>query len=232
MAQSLSSSSELDKLSDTMAQSSSSSSELDHLITMFQGKNLSRKQIAAIYLLSGKNYEASLKCILDGPNLQTLVILMNTYFDTMPMIKVKVDADTVWNDLVAHYKSTDEFQCRLRISLSNNPAIDTGGIRRQMYTQAYNDFCTNKYINLFDGPPNQLRPASTAVARSSGLLKLLGKMVAHSIFQDGIGFPYLSATAYWYLIGGENMAIEYATTNDLPEDSKLLIEKVHTLNYK
>ena len=32
---------------------------------------------------------------------------------------------------------------------------------------------------------------------------------------------------YWYLIGGENMAIEYATNQDLPADSVLLIEKVY-----
>ena len=201
-------------------------SELDHLITMFEGENLSAKQIAAIYFLSGSNYDSSVKCALNGPNLKSIVTLMNTCFDTMPRIKVPVDADSAWSDLVAYYKGADNYDCRIRIVLSNSPAVDTGGIRRQIYTQVYADFSTNRHIKLFDGPPGYLRPACTAIVRSSGLLKLLGKMLAHSIYQDGIGFPYLSPITYWYLIGGENMAIQYASTKDLPADSALLIEKV------
>ena len=38
-------------------------SELDHLITMFEGENLSAKQIAAIYFLSGSNYDSSVNVL-------------------------------------------------------------------------------------------------------------------------------------------------------------------------
>ena len=50
--------------------------------------------------------------------------------------------------------------------------IDTGGVRRQVYTLAYEAFATNQFIRLFDGPEHHLRPAYSAEARSSGLLKI------------------------------------------------------------
>ena len=46
------------------------------------------------------------------------------------------------------------------------------------------------------------------------------------MYQDGIGFPYLSAVCYWYLIGGENMAIQHVSLADLPADSASFIEEV------
>jgi len=53
-------------------------------------------------------------------------------------------------------------------------------------------------------------------------------MIAHSICQDGIGFPYLSPLCYWYLVGGEEKALEYGvTTEDLPDDAAHLISQVN-----
>ncbi len=52
---------------------------------------------------------------------------------------------------------------------------------------------SNQHEKLFDGPDHHLRPVCSAEARSSGLLK---GIVAHSIFQDGVGFPYLSPTCW------------------------------------
>ena len=83
----------------------------------------------------------------------------------------------------------------------------TRGVRRQVYTLAYEAFATNQFIRLFDGPEHHLRPAYSAEARSSGLLKILGGMISHSICQDGVGFPYLSPTCFWYIVGGEEKAI-------------------------
>ena len=115
---------------------------------------------------------------------------------------------------------------RLRVTLDNQPALDTGGVRRQVYTTALEEFARNKWIKLFDGPENYLRPACTAEVRSSGLLKVLGTIIAHSIGQDAIGFPYLSPTCYWYIVGGEDKAIQYASVEDLPGDSASFISLV------
>ena len=115
---------------------------------------------------------------------------------------------------------------RLRIILDGKPSIDTGGVRRQVYSSVFDNFAHNHTIRLFDGPENHLRPVCTAEARSSGLFKILGVMIAHSICQDGIGFPYLSPTCYWYMVGGEEKALQFATVQDLPADSAMVISQV------
>ena len=55
-------------------------------------------------------------------------------------------------------------------------------------------------------------------------------MVAHSICQDGIGFPFLSPTCYWYLVGGEEKAVEFVTTDSAAVVTKvwMLINKAST----
>ena len=205
-------------------------SELDHLYKIFDGQ-LSEKQIAAVYMITGKNYDCTLQCLLEGPTLNSVITVMNNYFEAKPTAKIQVDLNTAWDDMLAYYKSNKiDYDLRIRIALTGEVAIDTGGVRRQIYTQVYAEFAQNKHIQLFDGGDNHLRPAISAVARSSGMLKILGKMLSHSIFQDGIGFPYLSPACYWYLIGSEDMAIEHITLDDLPADAATLIAEVLTLS--
>ena len=57
------------------------------------------------------------------------------------------------------------------------------------------------------------RPLCTAESRSNGLFKVLGTMVAHSICQDGIGFPYLSPTSYWYRNATDLASVEDVGAN-------------------
>ena len=51
-------------------------------------------------------------------------------------------------------------------------------------------------------------------------------MVAHSICQDGIGFPYLSLCCYWYIVEGEERALEFATVEDVSADAAYVIKQV------
>ena len=204
-----------------------SESDLDHLISMFG--ELSPRQINTIYVLSGNSFERTLQCLLEGPSLNSIIILMMNYFETKPTVKVDLDLSSAWEDLLAHYKSSKvDFNLRIRIVLAGRSrvAINTGGIRRQVYTQVYSEFAQNKHVHLFDGPTNLLRPAISAIARSSGIIKILGKMVSHSLYQDGIGFPYLSPVCYWYMISNENMALEHVSLTDLPADSASFIQEV------
>lgn len=149
--------------------------------------------------------------------------MMNFRFCSLPTIRLECDHTTAWADMVALYKGPRfNYRSKLRIVLANEPAVDTGGVRRQIYTSVFMDFANNKFVHLFEGPPNSLRPASTAEARSSGLFKTLGGMIGHSLCQDGIGFPHLSPTCYWFLVGGEEKAVEYASVEDLPADVDFL----------
>ena len=147
---------------------------------------------------------------------------------TCPIVKVHIDEDEVLPDLVAFYKTSnvDISKCRIRIRLNGQPAIDTGGIRCQVYTTVLQQFSENQPFKLFDGPPNSLRPHYSATTRSSGLFKVLGSIVGHSIFQDGNGFPHLSAVCYWYIAAGEETAMQYLSLDDVGADCCHFINEV------
>lgn len=207
--------------------SSSHEDTVDRLLATFVSDNLTTKQVTSIYKLSGSSFESSAACLLDGPTLSSIIKMIGKRFENFPRLKLSVDSDSMWADVVSQYKSPSmNFYTKLRITLDDQPAVDTGGVRRQVYTSVYCDFAFNKYIRLFDGPANQLRPACTAEARSSGLLKVLGSMISHSVCQDGIGFPYLSPTCYWYIVGGEERALEFISNEDLPADSAFVVSQV------
>ena len=47
-------------------------------------------------------------------------------------------------------------------------------------------------------------------------MKVIGKMIAYSIVQCGVGFPFLSPVCYWYLVTDDvNQAISYANITDV-----------------
>lgn len=141
-------------------------------------------------------------------------------------MKLSLDSNDIWNDLVAQYKSPNmNYSSKIRIKLDGQPAIDTGGVRRHVYTTMFEHFANNTFMKMFDGPPNYLRPACTAEVRSSGLLKVLGSMISHGFCQGGLAFPFISPTC---IVGGEEKAIEFVSTENLPADTAALISQACT----
>ena len=142
-------------------------------------------------------------------------------------MKAYIDKDEIWCDLLSFYKSIS-LPCirRLRISLNGVASIDTGCVRRQIYTTAFSEFIQNTHIHLFDGPPNHARPFYSAESRGSGIFKALGLMIGHSIFQDGVGFNFFSPLSYWYIACGEETALQYSCLDDIGQDTAEVISKV------
>ena len=169
-----------------------------------------------------------MECLLSGPTLQSILIVMHRRYTEQPAIKIEVeDITEAWEDAVTFYKSSRlDISKQIRVRISNQPAIDVGGIRAQLYSTVYGAFAQNEKITLFDGEVRYLRPHCSAEARSSGLFKILGIMVGHSIMQDGIGFPYFSSVCYWYVAGKEQKALESLSVKDLSEDVGFLVTKV------
>lgn len=159
---------------------------------MFQDE-FTKEQLATILDLAGSSFDDAMECLSTGSNLQTILKLMLKISKTYPVVKLGMD-DNAWTDLVSFYKATnvDVAKCHLRIRLQNQPAIDTGGIRCQVNTIILKQLAENLYFHLFDGPVNHLWPSYSVANKSSGLFKVLGCIVGHSIKQDGIGFPYFS----------------------------------------
>ena len=96
---------------------------------------------------------------------------------------------------------------QVRISLRGQPAVDTGGVRRQFFSTVFEHLACCERYGLFDGPSDQLRPAFRMSNLSSGLMCILGVMVGHSLLMDGQGFPFFSECCYYYLSGAMDKAI-------------------------
>lgn len=193
------------------------------------GDKLSAEQTASIYKISGENFTVSMECLLSGPTLQSILMIMHRRYAEQPVIKVDVEDITVaWEDAVTFYKSSRfDISKQIRVRINDQPVIDVGGVRAQLYSTVYGVFAQNEKITLFDGNVRYLRPHCSAEARSSGLFKILGMMIGHSIMQDGIGFPYISPVCYWYVAGKEQKALESLSVKDLNEDVGFLVTKVY-----
>ena len=196
---------------------------LDTLLSLFSSR-LTVKQIQSLYRYSGDNFDNAIECLMNGPSLDSILRMINTRSMDDPVVKVAVDSDDVWADMLAVYKQSDGLiGKRIRVTLDNSPVIDTCGVRKHIYTSVFAEFVSNKHVRLFDGPPNSVRPCYSAEARC---FKFLGTMVGHSILQDGIGFPYLSPVAYWYMVAGEEKALEYVNMTDVGRDTTYAVTKV------
>lgn len=77
------------------------------------------------------------------------------------------------------------------------PAVDVGGPKRQFFTATSMDLKDNHA--LFEGSDNQLFPVYSTGVIASGLLKVLGQVIVHSILQEGPGFPFLDPCIYHYI---------------------------------
>ena len=115
--------------------------------------------------------------------------------------KLKVDPEDEVMDVYSYYKSSD-FDPLIPISiyLKGQPAIDTGGVLRQVFSNVFHALANNEVIkNVFVGSKDRILPPFSNELVVNGFFETLGKMIAHSLVQGGSGFPYLSPTIYWYL---------------------------------
>ncbi len=80
--------------------------------------------------------------------------------------------------------------------------------------------------NIFEGPPNRLRPAYKASLLSSGMLKNVGTVGAHSILMDGQGFPFLADYCYYYIAGCYDLSVTCITEEDIGIRDKSVINEV------
>ena len=207
--------------------SNTSPKDVDKLLSMFSSR-FSVKQIQVLFRYSGDCFDDCIDCLMSGPTLEAILRMVNTHSLSYPVVKVPIDSNDMWADMLALYKNcADDFLGkRIRVTLNNSPVIDTCGVRKHVYTSVFAEFVNNKHVHLFDGPPNYVRPLYSAEARCSGLFKVLGTMVGHSIILDGIGFPYFSPVSYWYIVSGEEKALEYVNISDVGKDTAYAVTKV------
>jgi hypothetical protein len=139
--------------------------------------------------------------------------------------RLTVSEETVLDDALAYYKNPDfDERCQLRITFENQPAVDTGGLRRHFYSMVFNVLESTSKYKLFEGPPGRLMPLYSTSLIFSGLMKILGRMMAHSIVQCGVGMPVFSPVLYWYVITGDvSQSLSYANLQDIRDENALFM---------
>ena len=66
---------------------------------------------------------------------------------------------------------------------------------------------------IFEGTSTGRRPAFRSSKLSSGLLKVVGKMVGHCYLMDVQGFPYLSKACFYYICDRVDKALTLLTVD-------------------
>ena len=104
----------------------------------------------------------------------------------------------------------------------SQPAADTGGVLRQFFTQPLKEIS-----ELFFYGEKSRRPIYNSDIVSSGMMKLIGTIIVHSILLAGLGFPVFSRSVYRYLATGKtDEVVQNMTVDDCSAPVRSFIEKV------
>ena len=79
-----------------------------------------------------------------------------------------------------------------------------GDVRRQMFTNVFDEFMSSKHITLFQKGPFSLIIHYSVQNVLSGLMVILGRIIAHAIVLERMGFPHFSKATFWYLATGDD----------------------------
>ena len=135
----------------------------------------------------------------DTHELKSELLKLQKTFSNEQREKLKIDEDDILNDAMAYYKEqTFDATKRLRIMYRGQPAADTGGVLRQFYTQLLIEVS-----NVFFHGEEYKSPIYNCEMVASGVMKLVGIIIVHSILQGGPGFPVFGPAVYNYLATGD-----------------------------
>lgn len=146
-------------------------------------------------------------------------------------IRLRVQPQYALEEALAHYKAP-EFNPKVKMNVQyrGQAAIDTGGVLRQFFTDVFMQMVTGceDVPPLFEGSTNRKLPICSAGTVVSGVFELVGKIIAHSIVQAGVGMPYFSPASFKYLVTSDlSEAINYVTIEDVTNPAiKHYIDKV------
>jgi hypothetical protein len=117
-----------------------------------------------------------------------------------------------------------------KCKIIGQPAADLGGIKRQFFSSLLREVAESTSLNLFDRNEKYFLPTVNQEAYNCGYFKLLGKLILHSVIQEGPGFPHFPPSIYNYICTRSiDSATEYLSYEDLPFGSKLVWEQVSWL---
>ncbi|XP_046860694.1 uncharacterized protein LOC124453910 [Xenia sp. Carnegie-2017] len=110
----------------------------------------------------------------------------------------------------------------LRVIYKGQPAVDTGGVARQFFTNLL-----NKVSEMFFEGDAYQSPVYNAGVVASGIMKYIGKIIVHSILQGGPGFPIFSPSVYRYFSTGNfELAMRTANIGECTAHIKNFIDQI------
>lgn len=187
--------------------------KFEQLYQMFS--NFSRETIDLILELTSCNSAKTVEILLGGIKPHDVLEQLSQHLLKKDSITLSVDDESAVGDAIAYYKKRDvDLTHPLRIKYS--AGLDAGGLSRQFYSDVM--LHIKDKMNAFEGPvATCLIPAYSSQVLASGILKILGRIVVHSLLQGGPGFPFLAPYVYKY-ITTENIdqAFEDVTLSVLP----------------
>lgn len=113
--------------------------------------NLPKAAIDMIYRLSSRNYTVTVNCLLDfSPEI--ILSMMHKFYMTKPSIKVMVEEENMLEGALAFYKNnTFDPRRPLHISLIDQPAVDTGGVRQHFFHEIFEHLAFKDPYSMFVG---------------------------------------------------------------------------------
>ena len=133
--------------------------------------------------------------------------------------RLRVQPSFALEDAFSYLKGNDFDPTHVLVTtFKGQPAIDTGGVLRQFYTDCFQQMIVGCDLPaIFEGCDNRKLPVHNTGIVLSGLMELAGKLMAHSIIQAGICVNHLAPYVYHYLSSGDLAAsMEYVTIQDSP----------------
>ena len=209
--------------------------QVEQLTAMFP--TVSEEGIKFLYKISNQNAVKVTECLVDL-TLEGIMDLLRPIIICDSARRLSLDEEDSESEeslaeaLVAFYKDCKfNGKAAIRVCIPNQPVIDTGGARRQLFAGVLATLAKSHKFGLFEGPPGRLRPVFKQSSISSGMLSILGKMIGHSIIMDTQGFPFLSPPCYYYMCGYPDKALSLIQREDVGEHVNHIITQVHSTHF-
>ena len=203
-------------------------SELSTLCETFQ--LLSHSQISAIYGLLHGDMSATADVLASGPSSKELLQLFGSSMKAGTRINASIDEGNFLRDVFHLYKNPSlDIKRPIVVEYMGQPAIDVGGVRRHFFTDIINRMTSASELQLFEGSKQALLPVANSQYLMSGLFRMFGRIVVHSIINGGPCLSGLAPSCYWYLATKNiECSIPFARMDDLTEPASSVVSKVRT----
>ena len=182
-------------------------------------------------MLNGKVEQVVSVCL----DMNTTALLRVLKFARMKtrVKRVTVNADTILRDALGLYKNTSfDIDRPLEVEFVGSKVVDLGGPQRQIFNVLIDGIKENCTLLLFEGE-DYLLPCINHDTIIAGHYRMVGRMILHSILNEGPGFPFFPPPVYYYLVTGTiESALPHMDISHLPTRIRVLVDEVFIYNLR